>query len=286
MNAAANAVPDPEVVQYLKIWTDCIAQVLGQIAGATFNMELLSAAPAEAAPVDAQDLLAVVAAAGSLRGKMSVRLPRAAVLGLGQLFLSETQDAAAELKPDHRDAVEELLRQVAGQVATALNERWGEVQLRVETSTAPTWSAGAGGWMASTAEAPYRFLMEWQLSAALVAALRPAPAASQPGPAAQEPTAAPKTAPVAPRQPVPSEEKLELLMDVELDVTLRFGARRMLLREILELDAGAVVQLDREVQEPADLLLDGKLIARGDVVIVDGNYGLRVTEVVSTPLSR
>jgi flagellar motor switch protein FliN len=80
---------------------------------------------------------------------------------------------------------------------------------------------------------------------------------------------------------VPAQDKLDLLMDVELDVSLRFGKRTMLLREILELDAGSVVELDRQVQEPANLLLDGKLVARGKVVIMDGNYGLRVLEIIS-----
>jgi hypothetical protein len=48
----------------------------------------------------------------------------------------------------------------------------------------------------------------------------------------------------------------------------------------MELDAGAVVEQDRQVQEPVDLLLAGRLIARGEVVVVDGNYGLRVLEIV------
>ena len=81
----------------------------------------------------------------------------------------------------------------------------------------------------------------------------------------------------------PPSNQLDLLMDVELDVTLRFGRRSMLLREVLELDAGSVVELDRQVQEPADLLLDGRLIARGEVVVLEGNYGLRVLEIVSPP---
>ena len=70
-------------------------------------------------------------------------------------------------------------------------------------------------------------------------------------------------------------------MDVELEVTLRFGERQMLLRDILELSPGAVVELDRKLQEPAELLTAGKVMARGEVVIVDGNYGLRGTEIVS-----
>jgi flagellar motor switch protein FliN/FliY len=77
--------------------------------------------------------------------------------------------------------------------------------------------------------------------------------------------------------------KLGLLMDVELGVILRFGGKHLLLREILELGPGSVVELDRQVQEPADLLLDDRLIARGEVVVVEGSYGLRVTEVLSPP---
>ena len=72
---------------------------------------------------------------------------------------------------------------------------------------------------------------------------------------------------------------LNLVMDVELNVSLRFGQRQMPLREVLELASGSVVELDRQVDEPVELLLDGKVIARGEAVIVDGNYGLRVTEI-------
>ena len=77
----------------------------------------------------------------------------------------------------------------------------------------------------------------------------------------------------------PSAGTLDLLMDVQLAMTMRFGARRLLLREVLDLSPGAVVELDRKVQEPVELLLDGKLVARGEVVVIDGNYGLRVTDV-------
>ena len=73
---------------------------------------------------------------------------------------------------------------------------------------------------------------------------------------------------------------VSMLENVELDVTLRFGQRQLSLREIGELRSGSVVELDRYVQDPAELLLGDRVVARGEVVIVDGNYGLRVTEVV------
>jgi flagellar motor switch protein FliN/FliY len=82
---------------------------------------------------------------------------------------------------------------------------------------------------------------------------------------------------------------LDLVMDVELNVTLRFGQRQLTLREVLELTSGSVVELDRQVEEPVELILDGIVIARGEAVVIDGNYGLRVSEVshpVSTPMMR
>ena len=77
---------------------------------------------------------------------------------------------------------------------------------------------------------------------------------------------------------------LGLVMDVELNVALRFGERRLSLREVMDLTSGSVVELDREVDEPVELILDGKVIARGEAVIVDGNYGVRVTEVLHSVL--
>jgi flagellar motor switch protein FliN/FliY len=71
-----------------------------------------------------------------------------------------------------------------------------------------------------------------------------------------------------------------MLENVELDVTLRFGQRQLSLREIGDLRSGSVAELHRYVQDPAELLLGDRVVARGEVVIVDGNYGLRVTEVV------
>ena len=261
--------PDTEVSEYLTVWAENMSQVLTQIAGVSFALESVLAPPPEVPSPEESDLQVMVVAAGSLRGEMSLRVPRVAVLALGQLFLQEPREEAAKLKPDHRDALEELLRQVAGQVATALSPRWGDAQLRVETGPAPTWSAAARGWLVSAPSALFRLLLEWQLSSASAAALRPIAQKAPSGEPAQG------TAPPAP--------KIDLLMDAELDVTLRFGKRSMLLREVMELDAGSVVELDRQVQEPVDLLLAGRLIARGEVVVVNGNYGLRVLEIVPPP---
>jgi flagellar motor switch protein FliN/FliY len=78
---------------------------------------------------------------------------------------------------------------------------------------------------------------------------------------------------------------IDLLLDVELQVALRFGKREMALGSVLELSAGAVVELDQKILDPVELLVGGKVVAHGEVVVLDGHYALRVTEVLN-PIER
>jgi flagellar motor switch protein FliN/FliY len=75
---------------------------------------------------------------------------------------------------------------------------------------------------------------------------------------------------------------LELLHDVEMEVTAELGRTRMSVRDLLSLAPGAVIELDRLAGGPADLLVNGRLIARGEVVVIDENFGIRITEIVSS----
>jgi flagellar motor switch protein FliN len=74
---------------------------------------------------------------------------------------------------------------------------------------------------------------------------------------------------------------LDLLHDVDMEVTAELGRTRMSVRELLSLAPGAVIELDRLAGGPADLLVNGRLIARGEVVVIDENFGIRITEIVS-----
>ena len=74
---------------------------------------------------------------------------------------------------------------------------------------------------------------------------------------------------------------IELLHGVAMDVTVELGRTRLSVRELLALTPGDVIELDRAAGSPADLLVNGRLIARGEVVVVDENFALRVTEIVA-----
>jgi len=74
---------------------------------------------------------------------------------------------------------------------------------------------------------------------------------------------------------------LDLLMDIELPIVIELGRAQMSLKRILELGPGAIVEMDRLAGEPVDLLINGKVVARGEVVVVDENFGVRILSLVS-----
>ncbi len=81
----------------------------------------------------------------------------------------------------------------------------------------------------------------------------------------------------------PPVHGVELLHGVSMEVTVELGRTRLSVRELLALSPGDVLELDRAAGSPADLLVNGRLIARGEVVVVDENFALRVTEIVPAP---
>lgn len=204
---------------------------------------------------------------GALQGNSAFLIRQPDALLLAQRFLQEPVEPGAELNGDRKEALQELLRQVAGLAATALKSEFGEVTLQVVSMDVPSWD-GVNVTL-QACEAATAVLLEFRADAILLASLSSSVAAH---PATEAPQKEQRT-------PAAADGNLDLLLDVNLALTLRFGQRVLTLREIVDLSSGSVIELDQQVQEPADLLLGDKLIARGEVVIVDGNYGIRITEV-------
>jgi flagellar motor switch protein FliN/FliY len=76
--------------------------------------------------------------------------------------------------------------------------------------------------------------------------------------------------------------KIERLLDVELNVVVRFGSTQMSLRDVAQLGAGAMIELDRAADAPVEVLVNNRLFAHGETVVVDGYYGVRITEIVAS----
>jgi len=76
-----------------------------------------------------------------------------------------------------------------------------------------------------------------------------------------------------------SKDNLNLLMDIELNARVRIGSKQMLLKDVVKLSEGTIIDLDKNVDEPMEILVNGKTIAKGIVVVVGGNFGIKITHV-------
>lgn len=109
----------------------------------------------------------------------------------------------------------------------------------------------------------------------------PQPSYQQP----QVPVQAVQFSPLVPGAMAGVDGNIGLILDVPLQVTVELGRTKKLIREILELSPGSVLELDKLAGEPVDVLVNGKLLAKGEVVVIDENFGVRITDIVS-PIER
>ncbi|WP_163499259.1 flagellar motor switch protein FliY [Helicobacter suis] len=72
---------------------------------------------------------------------------------------------------------------------------------------------------------------------------------------------------------------INMLLDIKLNVRVRIGQKKMILKDVVSMDIGSVVELNQMVNDPLEILVDDKVIAKGEVVIVDGNFGIQITEI-------
>ena len=86
----------------------------------------------------------------------------------------------------------------------------------------------------------------------------------------------------APMTPVMGPENINLIMDVPLEVTVELGRTNRSIKEILEFSPGTIIELDKLAGEPVDVLVNGKLVAKGEVVVIEESFGIRITEILST----
>ncbi|CRH76153.1 Flagellar motor switch protein FliN [Chlamydia trachomatis] len=79
----------------------------------------------------------------------------------------------------------------------------------------------------------------------------------------------------------PETKNLSMLMDIPLQVTVELGRTKRSVKDILELSSGSIIELDKLAGEPVDILVNSRLIAKGEVVVIDENFGVRVTDIMS-----
>jgi flagellar motor switch protein FliN/FliY len=234
-------------MNFLDSWTEIATTLFAQAL--TGEPELVESFPR---PLEAGSFAFAATLDGDEKGRFSITLDTTV---LESSLLGEGVDQKAGWN--------ELLREVCEAAAGEMLAKTGRKIRVVKFEPAAAESQVSRAFQLRSADHAWTILVRDEVRTA--------------GPGKDEsPSLSPLKTPLPPASPA-----LELLLDVELEATLRFGCREMPLGEILELGPGDVVQLDRHISDPVDLIVGDKIVARGEVVLVNGNFGLRVTEVAA-----
>lgn len=184
---------------------------------------------------------------------------------------------SAGVEENDRESIQstysEIINQALSGVAGALSAR-----ARKEVSCADGRTAPPGSPAEATALSFQITLGEITLPLLAVFSSSLGKFADPSSPATAAPAPAPKNT-VSAESPNPNS--IDLLLDVELPVSISFGRAQLPLKDVIKLTTGSIVELNRALSEPVEVIVNNCVIARGEVVVVDGNYGIRIKNVVS-----
>lgn len=294
--------PTAAITAFSAVWKTAFTKILTQLGAENATISDAAEPPLPFPSAENTNLLsAKFSGGGCLQGQLLWTCEKRVAVQCAQLLMSEPVDAAVEFTDMHSDGFLEFMRQVAGEAALAWKaERELPTELVYQNETPAVLESHSTFSFTIDTEKCKGLVFRLDLNPELCAAISALPPAPLPKEEPKQSLAQEKerakvetpsqvseqlleeSMPVSESDSAQSHaSNLDLILDVQLEATIRFGEREMLLQDVFGLMPGAVVELNQLVNEPAELLVAGRLVAKGEVVVVDGNFGLRVTEVVS-----
>ncbi len=223
---------------------------------------------------------------GDIDAKAVVAIPPTLATALGDLMLGGEGEGKESMDDEDLDATKEIVSNILSALSTALTsqaelpslnfkvtniefiDESGEINLEAYSKMyVYNFSLGA-------ISSLLMFVIDDSIESALSAG----------SDAPEETQKAEETPPVSAPSAVfdgDTDNNINLIMDVKLPVRVRIGQKKMLLRDVLSMDIGSVIELNQLANDPLDILVDNHVIAQGEVVIVDGNFGVQITTIGS-----
>jgi flagellar motor switch protein FliN len=242
-----------------------LATVVAALLGSSATV-----APGDA-PVSGDGWATTVDTDASARGSWTIVVDSEGASALTAAIMGLTGDVPPT-------AVADTLREAIRQTLSALSllDAAGGVELRAG-EVVPHAAAESGGEATTLVVTCPAVSVPLTVAIAGEIDLTAVPAASHAGAVADAPKAPGAGAPSAPA----ASERLDAILDIELPLIVRFGRTELPLRTLALLGPGSLIDLGRSADDPVDLLVSNRVVARGEVVVVGGNYGVRVLDVVS-----
>jgi flagellar motor switch protein FliN/FliY len=214
---------------------------------------------------------------GDANGKMIFLIPPQSATALGDLMLAGEGEEKDEMNDEDLDAIKEIVSNILGSLSTALSAQQNVPNLNFSVTDAKFETEG--DWSSNSFKAVFNFNIndkdyEWIV-------LFDNNLYSKLNPSLENNSSSTSDNKSTDLQGIDSDEikNLKLLLDVKLNVRVRIGSKKMLLKDVINMDIGSIVELNQLANEPLDVLVDDKKIAEGEVVIVDGNFGIQITSI-------
>lgn len=228
--------------------------------------------------------IAYIQASGDGNGNLAMVLPAQMGTALADMMLGGDGEARSEMSEDDLDAIKEICANIFGAISTSLNS---QKELPKLNFTCTNIEFVAQSKDLSNFDKAYIFnfsLDPIQSSFTILANAsfvslfeggRPTTSGNM--------TTDQELNPQIPTHTLsPTEYKnINMILDVRLNVKVRIGQKRMLLKDVIAMDIGSVIELNQLANDPLEILVDDKVIAKGEVVIVDGNFGIQITDIGS-----
>ena len=212
-------------------------------------------------------------------GKITFLIPAESATALGDLMLAGEGEEKSEMNDEDLDAIKEIVSNIMGSLSTALGAQQDLPKLNFSVSSAEFKTDADWG------DNAYRIDLDFEINSKhydwfvlfdkdIYSKLNTSSSTSNP---------------VSENTHEESHQKIEmeteelknlkLLLDVKLNLRVRIGSKKMLLKDVINMDIGSIVELNQLANEPLEVLIDDKKIAEGEVVIVDGNFGIQITSI-------
>lgn len=220
-----------------------------------------------------------IQASGDGSGELAIIIPAQMGSALADMMLGGEGEAKNEMSEDDLDAIKEISSNIFGAISTSLN---AQKELPKLNFTCTSMEFIKENMDLSRFDKAYIFNFSLDsihsnftiLANAGLVGLFEGGATSQAAHTESVPAQA-----ATPTLTATEYKNINMILDVRLNVKVRIGQKRMLLKDVIAMDIGSVIELNQLANDPLEILVDDKVIAKGEVVIVDGNFGIQITDI-------
>jgi flagellar motor switch protein FliN/FliY len=226
-----------------------------------------------------------VSFSGDTSGKGVIMMPPQLATALGDMMLGGDGEGKDDMSDEDLDAAKEIVSNIVGAMSTTFSSQKELPKFTIKPERAEfiaengevSLDAFSKMFVFTFTLGSINSLMMFAIDAGINAALsgnKPSAAPTATGSIFDEPSSEPTV-----KLEEGEMKNIGLIMDVKLPVRVRIGKKKMLLKDVLSMDIGSVIELNQLANDPLDILVDDHVIAQGEVVIVDGNFGVQITSI-------